>query len=214
MMKKMKYMAAVALALAALSCRKAEETTVIPVTGVEFQEQGGIIDIGGTLQLQATVLPSNATNKNLAWLSMDETVATVNQSGFVTTLSIGTAIIKAISIDGRKAAEYTLIVTKPLIHVTSISLNKTELTLEIGKKETLVATVLPENADIKTVVWGVSQGEGIVSVDEITGEVTALAKGTATVTAMSFDSGLTADCKVTVVGDEEGGIGGDIEPFE
>lgn len=106
-----RYIGVAALFLAVLSCHKEPEPSTVPVDSVELGAQGSTIFIGQTLQLHAAVRPENASNKAVAWLSMDETVAAVSQEGFVTTLSIGSATIKAISIDGRKTAEYSLIVT-------------------------------------------------------------------------------------------------------
>lgn len=81
----------------------------------------------------------------------------------------------------------------PTVAVSSVSLDKSELTLEIGGEETLTATVNPDNATDKTVTWFVSPA-GIVTVAN--GKVTAVAAGTATVTATA---GSKSDaCSVTV----------------
>ena len=66
------------------------------------------------------------------------------------------------------------------IAVSGVTLGKTELTLDVGGEETLTATVTPDDADDKSVTWSVSPA-GIVEVDG--GKVTAIAAGTATVTA-------------------------------
>ncbi|MGN1062589.1 MAG: Ig domain-containing protein, partial [Candidatus Scatosoma sp.] len=79
------------------------------------------------------------------------------------------------------------------VAVESVTLNKTELTLEIGGEETLTATVTPDNATEKTVTWSVSPA-GIVTVEN--GKVAAVAEGTATVTATA--DGKSATCSVTV----------------
>ena len=85
-------------------------------------------------------------------------------------------------------------VTPDVVHVTSVSLNQTSATLNIGDTLTLQATVLPENATNKGVSWSASNGN--VSVDE--GLVTALHAGTSTVTATSLDGSITASCNITV----------------
>ena len=85
-------------------------------------------------------------------------------------------------------------VTPDVVHVTSVSLNQTSATLNIGDTLTLQATVLPENATNKDVSWSASNGN--VSVDD--GLVTALQAGTATVTATSLDGSITASCNITV----------------
>ena len=84
------------------------------------------------------------------------------------------------------------------VPVTGVTLNKTELSLTVGGTETLTATVAPENATNKAVKWTTSD-QKIATVDE-NGKVTAVAAGTATITATTEDGGKTASCKVTVSG--------------
>ena len=80
-----------------------------------------------------------------------------------------------------------------LVSVTGIILNKTELTLEFGSEETLTATVLPENATDKTVIW-TSSDESVATVKD--GKVSAIKAGTANITAKSGD--FSAICALTV----------------
>ncbi len=79
------------------------------------------------------------------------------------------------------------------IEVASVTLNKTEITLEEGGEGTLTATVNPENATDKTVSW-TSSNEAASTV--LNGKVKAVKEGTATVTAKA--GAKTAECKVTV----------------
>ena len=77
---------------------------------------------------------------------------------------------------------------------SSVALNKTTLTLDPGKTETLTATVLPSDASDKTVTWTSSNTSAATVSD---GTVTAIAPGTATITATTVN-GKTATCDVTV----------------
>lgn len=79
------------------------------------------------------------------------------------------------------------------VAVESVTLNKTELTLEVGDEETLTATVTPDNATNKTVTWS-SSNNAVATVAN--GKVTAVAAGTATITATA--DGKSATCTVTV----------------
>ena len=81
-----------------------------------------------------------------------------------------------------------------IIEVTSVSLNKTSLTLEVGESETLTATVLPDDATDKSVTWTSSMPTVATVAD---GKVTAVGGGTATITAAT-DNDRTAVCNVTV----------------
>ncbi|MCR5184617.1 MAG: Ig-like domain-containing protein, partial [Bacilli bacterium] len=80
------------------------------------------------------------------------------------------------------------------VHVTSVSLDKTELTLAAGEKATLKATVSPSSATNKEVKWSVDNNHVTVS----DGEVTAVSEGESIVTVTTVDSNKTATCKVTV----------------
>ena len=84
------------------------------------------------------------------------------------------------------------------IAVTSITLNKTTLTLDEGSSETLTATISPTNATNKQVTWSTS-ASSVATVDATTGKVTAVKAGTATIKATAKDgSGKYASCTVTI----------------
>lgn len=80
--------------------------------------------------------------------------------------------------------------------VTEVGLNKTSTTLIEGETETLVATVMPENATDKSVVWE-SGNESVATVSQ-EGLVTAVGEGKATITVKTNDGGFRASCEVTV----------------
>ena len=83
----------------------------------------------------------------------------------------------------------------PVIHVTSISLNKSSLRLQAGANATLVASISPVNADNKQVTWS-SSDTGIATVED--GVVTGAKFGVVKITAQSVDGGYTTVCEVTV----------------
>ena len=98
--------------------------------------------------------------------------------------------------DDAKELTASATLTISQIAVTSISLNKSEITLPVGKSETLTATVAPENATNKNVTW-TSSNTAVATVEN--GVVTAVGKGTATITASSAsDPAVTDTCEVTV----------------
>ncbi|HAZ1088430.1 TPA: Ig domain-containing protein [Enterococcus faecium] len=67
--------------------------------------------VGANETLTATVLPANATNKNVTWSSADSTIATVNTTGKVVAVKAGTTKITVKTVDGNKSAECALTVT-------------------------------------------------------------------------------------------------------
>ena len=152
-----------------------------------------------TEKLTATVSPSDADNKTVKWTTSNSAVATVNSNGKVTAKGKGTAIIKATAADGSgENATCTVTVVTPKKSVSSVTLNKRSLTMQVGKTQTLSVTVKPTNADIRNVIW-TSSNTKVATVDS-KGKVKAIGKGTATITATAADgSGKNAACKVTVV---------------
>ena len=83
----------------------------------------------------------------------------------------------------------------PVIHVTSISLNKSSLRLQAGANAILAASISPVNADNKQVTWS-SSDTGIATVED--GVVTGAKFGVVKITAQSVDGGYTTVCEVTV----------------
>ena len=168
----------------------------VSVTGVTLDKDSLTLTEGNTAQLTATVKPDNATNKNVTWESSNTSVATVDATGEVTAIGAGTATITVTTEDGNKTATCAVTVTAATVSVTGVSLDKTELSLTVGGTEALTATVAPDNATDKTVTW-TSSNPSVAKVEN--GVVTALARGTAVITATAVDgSGASASCTVTV----------------
>ncbi len=86
------------------------------------------------------------------------------------------------------------------IFTESISLNNENLKLNVGDKRMLSATVLPSNTTNGLLYW-TSSNDKIAKVDETTGEVEAIAKGTSTITATTLD-GLSAECAIEVIAED------------
>lgn len=84
----------------------------IPVTGVNVSPLSGTIN-GGTLQLTATVLPTDATEKTVTWTSNNPSVASVNSFGYVLGNAIGSATITATTVDGGFTDSADITVTTP-----------------------------------------------------------------------------------------------------
>lgn len=74
----------------------------VAVTGVTIAPKTATIKVGNTQQLTPTVLPANATNKAITYVSSDETKATVNSAGLVTGVAVGSATITVTTADGDK----------------------------------------------------------------------------------------------------------------
>lgn len=179
----------------------AEEVTInqtgreaIQVESISLDKTELEITEGDKETLVATVLPENADNKNVIWTSSDESVATV-KDGVVTAIKAGEATITAKTEDGEKTATCSVTVKEKVYPVESVSLDKTTAEITEGETITLTATIKPENATNKNVIWS-SSNEEIATVED--GVVSAIKEGEATITAKTDDGGKTAECKVTV----------------
>ena len=147
-------------------------------------------------QLTATVLPADASQE-LTWTSSDESVATVSQSGLVSAVAAGNAVITATTTDGTYLSA-SCDVTVLQVQAESIQLNVTTAGLNEGSTLQLTATILPEGCDIKTVIWA-SNNPSVATVDS-NGLVTTHSVGTATITAITTDgSNLSTSCTVTLL---------------
>lgn len=179
------------LLLAFVGCT--EKETQVEVSSVSLNTATIEMVEGETFSLVATVLPKDAEYDKVIWASSNASVARVN-SGTVTAIKEGITTITASA--GGKSATCSVKVSTRVVAVTSITLDKTSLSMKVGETETITATVNPDNATDKTVTWGSSD----VSVATVAdGIVTAKSPGTVTVTAKS---GIyTTDCDVTVLSD-------------
>ncbi|GKX67628.1 Ig-like domain-containing protein [Inconstantimicrobium mannanitabidum] len=178
------------------SCTVNVTIPVINVQSVNLNKTADSLKVGATDSLVATVLPSNATNKSVTWKSSNTTIAKVDVNGKVTAVGAGIAVITATTVDGNKTASCTVNVTIPVINVQSVSLNKTTDTLIVGRTDTLKATINPSNATNSAVKWSSSNAK-VVTVDQ-NGNIKAVAKGTAVITATTVDGQKVAKCNVTV----------------
>lgn len=83
---------------------------VVVPTSVTLEQEGGILNNGMTWTLHATVLPEDAADKTIAWTSADESVATIDDSGVITTHAPGQTTITAASTAGGVSTTYNLVV--------------------------------------------------------------------------------------------------------
>ena len=168
--------------------------TSVAISGADSVKKGEMI------ALTASVTPDDATDRTVSWSSDHPEIASVNANGVVTGLSKGTVIITATSNDDEtKTATKEIEVIDDYKAVTDVTLNKQTLNMSTADKETLVATIAPEDATNKKVTFSVAP-EGVVNVDSLTGAVTALNEGTAVITATSEDNPeKKATCNVTVL---------------
>ena len=151
---------------------------------------------GESVTLKATVIPDDADNKDVTWSTSDGSIVSVDQDGTIHALKQGSADILAKA--GDIQATCTVTVIKK---VTSITLDKDNLTLLVGNTATLTATVLPDDATDKTIMW-VSCNPDVATVEN--GVVKGIGVGETTIIATS--DAVSAFCNVLVLLDSEQGV--------
>lgn len=140
------------------TCKVKVNKKIIPVASIEISKTTLELTEGDSETLSATVKPDDATDKSVNWSSSDPFVAVVND-GKVTAIKEGAAIITATS--GEKSVACSVTVKRKVVPAESVELNVTFIELKSGETTTLEATILPENATEKTLLW-TSSDETIV----------------------------------------------------
>ena len=167
-------------------------------TSITLSQTTASIIVDRTLQLTATITPTNTNNKSVTWASNNTNIATVDYTGLVTAKAVGTATITATTADGTNLSASCQVTVTPQL-ATSITLSQTSAEIRVGETLTLVATVLPTNATNKTLTWA-SSAASVATVDQ-NGVVSAVSAGQCDITATTTDgSDITAICHVTVTG--------------
>ena len=175
-----------------------EVTVEQPVKGVSLNYKSQTILVGANFELKAVIEPAKSTNERVTWNSDDSSIATVSAAGVVTGITAGTTLVTCTTNDGGYKASCVVIVKEP---VTSLTLNKKNKKLGIGKTFKIVATVDSNAATNSRVSWTTSNNKVCritnVSTDGNTATVKTLRKGKAEVICKTTDgSRLTATCGV------------------
>jgi uncharacterized protein YjdB len=176
------------------------EVTIEPVrvTGVKLSEENLKLEMTDMIQLSATVIPENATNKKVIWTSEDTNIATVDENGLVSGINEGGTRIVATTEDGNFTAFCDVVVT-----LKGLRLTKTHIKILEGEWELihvlystndnayLNATWTSSNPNVAT-VRGAGPGTNSAVIE-------AKGLGTTTITATSSDGAKKASCTVEVV---------------
>lgn len=142
------------------------------------------LNVGQTLQLSYTIKPERATETAVTWNSINETIATVNNSGLVTEISFGTAEIRCSPQkgNGSPGSIYLAIYGNS---ITSFSVSPSTVYLDEGNSQNMDINILPSNASNKTLritssdntvaygegntIYGVKEGAAIIKYETTDG---------------------------------------------
>lgn len=161
--------------------------------GIRFETEQARVRKGGRLTLAAVAQPEGKTDGRLVWSSSDGSVASVDEEGVVSGKSKGEAVITVTAVDGGYTAECRVRVYQP---VTELRMDNRSVTVDTGNDIQLTATILPYDADNKSIVWS-SDNPDVADVNG-KGVVTGVKAGQTVIRATSEDEGISDFCVVTV----------------
>lgn len=165
------------------------------VTGISVDKNKVNMITGSRVKITPTVKPVNATNKKVAWKSVNTSVAKVDNNGVITAVGAGTTTVTATTLDNEKTSEITVVVSNEAINVQSITLDrKSDVVTTDIDKIVLIPTIKPENATNQNLTWS-STNIKVASVKD--GVVTIRGEGETTILATS-SNGKIATYKLVV----------------
>jgi len=198
MFKKFFVLGILALALAACNTTTNEFYQTDPGVELVVINQGDrTVMVGSTFQFTATVTSVGGASAGVNWLISDDSVATINQSGVVTGVSVGPAIVTAVSQydPGQSATVNLNVIRAPA--VDAVELTQSDFSLRPGQTSTLSVTVTSVSGANTAVSW-TSSNPDVVTVSQA-GVVAAISGGTAVVTVRSvFDSSVFDTITISV----------------
>ena len=162
----------------------------VPANRIELNVSDMTLRVGERDKLMVTVSPDNAADKTITWTSDNPAIATVAPDGTVTGVSVGVTLITATC--GEVSASCKVTVNP--VPVSTVELNVSDMTILVGQRDKLTATVSPDNAADKTITW-TSDNPAIATVDP-DGTVTGVSVGVTLITATCGE--VSASCKVRV----------------
>ena len=174
----------------------------VAVDGISLSDTSITLYKGSYKTVAAVVTPAGAADPAVTWSSSDTNIATVDATGKITAKGLlsgkdyGDCVITAQTSNSTVKATVAVHVLTA-IPITSLTLNKSDLALNVGDEETLTVTGTPSNATNKTLLWS-SSNKDVATVTS-SGKITAAGKGTAVIKAEATDgSGKYVSCVVTV----------------
>ncbi|MCR4911511.1 MAG: Ig-like domain-containing protein [Bacilli bacterium] len=179
--------------------------STVHVESVEFEVSELELMVGETELIGHTVLPNNATDKEVIITSSNTSVATIDNNGIIRALSAGQTTLVVTTKDGNKTSEALLTVVPdpdktpidtPVVNVTGIKFSSSVITLNEGEKRQTSIQIIPSNATNQSVKY-TTEDKTIATISN-TGMVQGVKEGSTIVKATTNDGGFVAQCTIKV----------------
>lgn len=169
-------------------------------TSITLNKSAATLKATETVTLEATVGPETATDKSVTWSSSDVSIATIDENGVVTAVSVGRTTITATTANDLTATCEITVAETPasgiVIDKDALGITGDNLEMRVGDTKTINVTVEPTTTTDKSVAFASSNAK--VATVDADGKVTAIALGETTIT-ITAKSGISTSIKVTVV---------------
>ena len=168
------------LSVGLLSCQMSatpSSSSEIQVSDILLEKTSYVIEVGSTESISCKIVPENATNKTIAWKSLNSSIVTVNK-GTIKGIAKGDTKISITC--GKIEKEIEVSVVNKKIRVSSFTVSPESKSIVVGDEFSVVTTITPENATDKTITWK-SDNTEIATVDS--GKIKGVSAGTANITA-------------------------------
>ncbi len=194
-MKSRLYILSIAILSLFISCEDQGLTPVTFLKSISISSGDTTINLGTNPILEVISNPTSATNARVEWHSSDSTVMYVDVEGMVTTVSAGEALVTITSLENPNIQDNAIF--NVIIPVESVTIDTTDFSMDIDAQVTLRTDILPASATNISLEWS-SSDEEVATVSTL-GSVTAVAKGSATITAKSVSNPDISDSVVVTV---------------
>ena len=187
---------AAALQLPSLKWPSFGKEETVAVESIDPGSYSAEMTVGTTQQLKPTVLPDNATDKEVVFASEDISIIQVGQDGLIGAASVGSTRVSATA--GGVTIYYDITVTPdPSTIVSDMDASISQEEIAVGGTATISVSVSPSSAASTASVTFTSSNESVATVNNF-GRVTAVGKGSATITVTCGDVVRTVNVKVYI----------------
>lgn len=185
--------------------QKAQAPANKPITALTISKEKDTVDIGGTIALNVTITPSDATNKTLTWTSSNTSVVaaptSTTTSMTATALAAGNTTITVTTTDGSNLTKTCDVhVRAATVPVTGVNITPEKDTVVLGSgNRTITAAILPAGATNQDVTWtSLTSSVATVAGSGLTATVTPVATGDAVIEVKTADGNFTKLCQLHV----------------